>query len=63
MDARELIKQKKRKTVYAAIRDDSTRLKNCSVTGCTFTGECTIQFKSHEEKMNYDKGKKLCCPC
>jgi hypothetical protein len=62
MNASEIIKQKKRKIIYAAIRD-SDRLKNCTVNGCTLTGECTVQFKSYEEKSAYEKGKKLCCPC
>jgi hypothetical protein len=62
LDASDIIKQKKRKVVFAALRDN--RLTGCTIENCVQTGtNCILQFKSYEEKLNYEKGKTECCGC
>ena len=62
MDSRELIKENKRKSVFAALRD--TRLSGCSIVNCIQIGtNCKLNFKSYAEKLDYEKGSKECCGC
>jgi hypothetical protein len=62
MDARELIKQNKRKSVFVAL--SNTRLTGCTITNCVQTGtNCKLQFKSYAEKLDYERGKSSCCGC
>jgi hypothetical protein len=60
MDARELIKQNKRRTVFVALKNN--RLSGCSIENCVQVGtNCKLQFKSYAEKLDYERGQTSCC--
>lgn len=62
MDSSEIIKQQKRKVVFKDLKDN--RLTGCTIVNCKYVGSnCVLKFNSYEEKLNYDKGSKICCNC
>jgi len=70
MDARDIIKQKKAKTVFLALNNnrfhtqDGVDPADIDASGC-LSGSSTINYKfnSYKEKEEYQQGKKQCCNC
>lgn len=69
MDARDIIKQKKAKTVFLAVNNNrfyvqsGVDLSGIDSSGCVVSANINYKFNSFQEKREYEEGKKECCNC
>lgn len=66
MDASDLIRKRKAKTIYSIKRDKliaAQPTKDCNSTSCAKYASCIVNFSSYEEKQLFLAGKNACNSC